>query len=874
METQFNYIIELARKYQIYNDQPDQLFKAINELPTTELDDVFKEYGGPDRKFQPVALLRAELARRRLNGEEITTEMVEEIKERIRQREREYFATYPNKLMEEMAVYPMGKRDIFASWQGPWRIFHTFIYRGFIKETTQNYLAQIAKQMLNQLHLEDYTYHAVDFYGPQNFGDKRCWIVLFPLVKQTHKEAYQFMLLLSDSPEAGIMSGSKIKEKRIKELESVDSFASCFDVLQNKRETILKLNKERRDYFKFAPGPQAIEWERFKTDGIAAVNFDDLHLRDISEVKSREELNIQAGLPEDSWGNHSWNLWLFKEARQGDIIFASKGLNTCLGIGIIDAEYYFQKDVQTYAHRRKINWITDKIYHYKANTLKRYKSLFRPDTFSPTLVWGFILNEYIRIYPELAPIFEKYNLPFSTAGIKPSEVQEPATEYDAEEEHKEVNFWWINANPTIWSISSYKVGDRQTYTARNEKGNKRRIYKHFETVQPGDLMIGYESTPVKQVKALLEITKALHISEEEGEVIEFEVMDKMEVPIHWNELQHNPGLQACEVFINNQGSLFMLTEEEFDIIQEIIDNKNIIQERQQQTSKIKEYRYTEDPENPFIPDREFQQAVALLKRKKNIILQGPPGSGKTFIARKLAYEMMGKEQDSQIEMVQFHQSYSYEDFIQGLRPGKSHFELKNGIFYNFCQKAHAHPDRQFFFIIDEINRGNLSKIFGELLMLIEPDKRKKKFAIKLTYAEDDADTFYIKDNLHIIGTMNTADRSLAIVDYALRRRFAFITLIPHFGDAFKDFLSESGVSQELINHICYNIPHLNKQISDDINLGAGFQVGHSYFCTYPGGDDRMWYEEVVQFEIRPLLEEIWFDDPETVKKILDQLSIG
>ena len=185
------------------------------------------------------------------------------------------------------------------------------------------------------------------------------------------------------------------------------------------------------------------------------------------------------------------------------------------------------------------------------------------------------------------------------------------------------------------------------------------------------------------------------------------------------------------------------------------------------------------------------QTVELLRRKKNIILQGAPGVGKTFIARKIAYELMGVKNDAQIEMVQFHQSYSYEDFIQGLRPSKSGgFELKNGTFYNFCQQALAHPERSFFLIIDEINRGNLSKIFGELMMLIEADKRSEKFAVKMTYSEDEADRFYVPANLYIIGTMNTADRSLAIVDYALRRRFAFINLQPEFGEKFTEFLQQ------------------------------------------------------------------------------------
>jgi hypothetical protein len=445
---------------------------------------------------------------------------------------------------------------------------------------------------------------------------------------------------------------------------------------------------------------------------------------------------------------------------------------------------------------------------------------------------------------------------------------------DDDDPQGEPNFWWLNANPAIWSISNMETGEKQTYTSRNEKGNKRRIYKYFEAAQKGDFMIGYESTPVKQIKALLEVTRGLH-QQDGNEVIEFEMVDKLNVPVHWTELQSNPALTDCEVFINNQGSLFKLNEEEYDIIREIIDEKNIAADRQEEVSKNIPYYYESDPEKPFIPLPEFKQIIELLKRKKNIILQGPPGVGKTFIARKIAYEIMGYKNDANIEMVQFHQSFSYEDFIQGLRPdSKGGFKLTNGVFYTFCQKAHAHPDRQFFFIIDEINRGNLSKIFGELMMLIEHDKRKEKFALKLTYADDELDRFYIPENLHIIGTMNTADRSLAIVDYALRRRFAFITLRPDFGEAFKTFLKVKKLSDYLVAHIVTTMKQINDEIQRDINLGAGFLIGHSYFCTYPGIiDEKSWFNEVVAFELKPLLEEIWFDDPDRVKRLTDSMFI-
>ncbi|MCG7856690.1 AAA family ATPase [Flavihumibacter sediminis] len=265
-------------------------------------------------------------------------------------------------------------------------------------------------------------------------------------------------------------------------------------------------------------------------------------------------------------------------------------------------------------------------------------------------------------------------------------------------------------------------------------------------------------------------------------------------------------------------------------------------------------------------------AVTLLQRKKNIILQGPPGVGKTFIARKIAFQILQERKDANIEMVQFHQSYSYEDFIQGLRPTlRGNFDLKDGIFYNFCRRARANPEKPYFFIIDEINRGNLSKIFGEMMMLIEADKRDERFALKLTYSDDEADKFYVPDNLYIIGTMNTADRSLAIVDYALRRRFAFISLEPDYGDSFRKFLLHKGVSMGLTEHICVAINKINNSIKEDINLGDGFQIGHSYFCTYTSKvPEANWWNEVIQFEIKPLLEEIWFDDN---KKVIDALQL-
>jgi 5-methylcytosine-specific restriction protein B len=227
-------------------------------------------------------------------------------------------------------------------------------------------------------------------------------------------------------------------------------------------------------------------------------------------------------------------------------------------------------------------------------------------------------------------------------------------------------------------------------------------------------------------------------------------------------------------------------------------------------------------------------------------------------------------------MIQFHQSYSYEDFIQGFRPKEDGgFKLENGVFYRFCKRAQSDPENKYFFIIDEINRGNLSKIFGELMLLIEADKRGQENAVALTYSSSNENKFYIPSNVYLIGTMNTADRSLAVVDYALRRRFAFINIIPTFNDKFKKELLNLGVDEGIIDQIIVKVNSLNEEISKDANLGKGFRVGHSYFCNVPKGTgDIDWYNGIVKHELAPLIEEYWFDSDDKSKSEINRLFIS
>lgn len=425
-------------------------------------------------------------------------------------------------------------------------------------------------------------------------------------------------------------------------------------------------------------------------------------------------------------------------------------------------------------------------------------------------------------------------------------VKEETENYSSTESH----YWFLSANPKIWSMSSMPVGKEQSYTLYNDNGNKRRVFQNFLDAKVGDMIIGYESTPIKQVVAILEVTK-----EQDEERIYFKKVESLSSPVDFALLKACPGLENMEFFVCSQGSLFKLMKNEYNLILDLIREENPIQINK----VINKYTKEDFLNDVYVTDTKYDRFVSVLKKKKNIILQGPPGVGKTFAAKRLAYSIMEEKDDDRIEFVQFHQNYSYEDFMLGYKPCENGFEMKYGIFYQFCQKASNHPDKDYFFIIDEINRGNMSKIFGELLMLIESDYRDNK--IKLAYNGLD---FSVPQNLHIIGMMNTADRSLALIDYALRRRFSFFTVEPGFdAEGFKKY--QQKLNSPVFDKLIDRIKDLNDEILKDDSLGSGFCIGHSYFCNLDTCTNEVLLD-IVDFDILPMLNEYWFDEPSKVER--------
>lgn len=559
-------------------------------------------------------------------------------------------------------------------------------------------------------------------------------------------------------------------------------------------------------YWIYAPGENASMWKWCQANNKMCIGWSELG--DLTGYASIDEIKTKMQAVYNNPGSHFMNnrltIWNFLHTiKKGDIIYAKQGKHKIVGRGIVGGTYSYDESLGDYPNVRAVEW-------------------------THAGEWNVQRDSAVKTLTDITD--------------NPDYVKDMENLFHSSSDEQ---YWWLVANPKIWSLSDMENGEIQDYTLYNDNGNPRRIFQNFIDAKVGDDVIGYEATPTKQIVALLEIAK-----ENDGKSIWFKKKETLRSPIDYAVLKSIPGLHDMEFFANPNGSLFKMTKDEYNVAMAYIREENPVTS----IALFKKYTKTDFLNDVYISDADYETLKSLLLRKKNLILQGAPGVGKTYTAKRLAYAIMGEMDDSRIEQVQFHQNYSYEDFMMGYKPNdEGGFSMRNGIFYDFCKRASADSGKPYFFIIDEINRGNLSKIFGELLMLIEPDYRERP--IRLSYRNE---TFAVPSNLHIIGMMNTADRSLAMIDYALRRRFSFFEMKPGFeSNGFRNYIEKTGNKQ--LKKVVDAVVELNNTITKDASLGNGFCIGHSYFCNIDNTNDNI-LKDIVEYDIIPMLREYWFDN--------------
>lgn len=601
----------------------------------------------------------------------------------------------------------------------------------------------------------------------------------------------------------------KIKEY-IKKSKNCRSYAD----LSYKAWKTNEENKIKNRIWLYSPGENACNWEECLENKIMTIGWD--NIGNFKKYENAEEIKdaIEAQYFKENAVNDAKAVDDFLNVMDiGDTIIVKKGKNTLLGCGKILSDYYYDDKKQTFKNCRKVDWFKIGIWNNATDTKFVTKTLTD-------------ITKYKEYCKELLEII-------------------------CSKENEEKRYFWLNANPKIWSFSEIKPGETIEYSAYNENNNKRRIYQRFEEAKIGDEVLAYETTPVKAIVGICKVDKSL-----KNNAITFRKIEQFAHPIPFKNIKDIPELKEMEYFKNNQGSLFKVTNEEYNILMDIIREENPVIKK-----TYKKYSSDEFLDDVYMTKEQYEEIKNLITEKQNIILQGSPGVGKTYMAKKLVYSLIEEQNNNQIEMIEFHQNYSYEDFIEGYRPNEEgKLELEKGIFLQFCLTAENNPDKDFYLIIDEINRGNLSKIFGELLMLIEKDKRET--SVTLAYSKV---KFKVPKNLYLIGLMNTADRSIAIIDYALRRRFSFVDIMPAYENVnFKEYIAS--FNNEKLNKTVRTIKELNKEISSDVSLGEEFMIGHSYFCNLTKDNLDNKIDLIIKYEIKPLLKEYWFDNKEKLEE--------
>ena len=639
--------------------------------------------------------------------------------------------------------------------------------------------------------------------------------------------------------------------------------------------------EQERGYWLYVPGEGAGKWEEFRTAGIMALNWD--RIGDPTSYPNEEAVieALEAGYGD--WGGRPTGAaGMIRDfthmMRPGDVVYARRGPTEIIGRGVVRSEFRYDDARPAYRCVRDIEWT-----HVGSWPLDR-----RVGAVSLQRV-----TENTSYNPaQLESLFRDRNASgASTASARAQGVGESNQAKKHELQHwlytpgEGAARWEEFRTAGIMALNWDRVGDLASfpdkeslldalYTHYGDWGGRPRkaadsVWDYIHAMKPGDIV--YVRRSFNEIVGRGVVRSDYRYDEDRSS---FRAVRDVE----WTHVGSWPLEQRIgRLMLQRLTENTKYTPDQLNALIGIEDSHSpsSVDERcgnNDLDEADEHYTSADFLDEVFLRPEDLEQMLGLLRRKKNLILQGAPGTGKTFAAKRLAYALMGQTDDSRVEVVQFHQSTVYEDVVVGLRPtAEGGFAAAEGVFARFCRRAAADPGRDYVFIIDEINRANISKAFGELLMLIEAEHRGEALRLPVS-----GELLSVPKRLHIIGMMNTADRGLALIDYALRRRFAFFEMRPALDHP--GFLRHvEAVGSARLEALVDVVRRLNQRIAEDEALGSGFQIGHSYLCLpaagpeNPAGTDAD-VTSVVRYELEPLVREYWFDNPAAMDESIHELE--
>ena len=639
--------------------------------------------------------------------------------------------------------------------------------------------------------------------------------------------------------------------------------------------------EQERGYWLYVPGEGAGKWDEFRTAGIMALNWD--RIGDPASYPNEEAVieALEAGYGD--WGGRPTGAAgmirdFTRTMRPGDVVYARRGPTEIIGRGVVRSEFRYDDARPAYRCVRDIEWT-----HVGSWPLDR-----RVGAVSLQRV-----TENTSYNPaQLESLFRDRNASgASTASARAQGVGDSNQAKKHELQHwlytpgEGAARWEEFRTAGIMALNWDRVGDLAAfpdkeslldalYTHYGDWGGRPRkaadsVWDYIHAMKPGDIV--YVRRSFNEIVGRGVVRSDYRYDEDRSS---FRAVRDVE----WTHVGSWPLEQRIgRLMLQRLTENTKYTPDQLNALIGIEDSHSSasVDERRGNNDldeADEHYTSADFLDEVFLRPEDVEQMLGLLRRKKNLILQGAPGTGKTFAAKRLAYALMGQTDDSRVEVVQFHQSTAYEDVVVGLRPtAEGGFAAAEGVFARFCRRAAADPGRDYVFIIDEINRANISKAFGELLMLIEAEHRGEALRLPVS-----GELLSVPKRLHIIGMMNTADRGLALIDYALRRRFAFFEMRPALDHP--GFLRHvEAVGSVRLEALVDVVRRLNQRIAEDEALGPGFQIGHSYLCLpaagpeNPAGTDAD-VTSVVRYELEPLVREYWFDNPAAMDESIHELE--